>query len=399
MFSFLVAACGGGGSGTTGEPLPGTAQPCTVPGTPPPIPNIVLNQVVSGLSNPVHVTHAGDGSGRLFIVEQRGTIRVVKAGKLQDGFFLDIQDRVQYGGEMGLLGIAFHPDFPNNNRFFVNYTSGTTTSNNKCSANVTRCTIVSEFTLGATPVLEDSERVIIEIEQPYNNHNGGQIAFGPEPNPYLYIGMGDGGGGGDPDDHGQNLTTLLGAMLRIDVNGQSPYAIPADNPTWSGVPGARREIWAYGLRNPWRFSFDPLTGDLYAGDVGQDAVEEIDIIKKGLNYGWKQVEGDRCYVAGCNPSLYEPPIIVHTHSGDGWYSITGGVVYRGSEIPAMCGVYLYGDYVAGTVRGARYDGAGGILVAKDLGAVSNLSSFGYDENFEVYVLNHGAGVLYKVATP
>lgn len=374
---------------------------CTINGTPPPIPDISMQQVVTGLSSPVHVTHAGDGSGRLFVVEQRGTIRIVQGGSLWAENFLDIRDRVQDGGEMGLLSIAFHPDFTGNNKFYVNYTSGTAEANNKCSNGVSICTIISEFTIGAQPILEDSETVILEIEQPAGNHNGGQIAFGPEqPDPYLYIGMGDGGGGGDTYGNGQNLTTLLGAMLRIDINNKDTgleYAIPPDNPSWTGEPGALREIWSYGLRNPWRFSFDPLNGDLYAGDVGQNEVEEIDIIQKGLNYGWDQVEGDICYIPGCDLNLYEAPLIVHTQSGDNWYAITGGVVYRGSEIPDLCGVYLYGDYAAGTIRGLHYDGAGGILAQKALTSVSSLSSFGYDENYEVYALNRESGILFKVS--
>lgn len=388
----------------TYELIPITAQACTAQNPLPAIPGISMQQVVTGFFSPVHVTHAGDGSGRLFVVEQRGTIRVVQGGSLIAGNFLDIRDRVSTAdNEMGLLSIAFHPDFASNNKFYVNYTSDNSEPNNKCSAGVTRCTIISEFTIGSQPILEDSETVILEISQPDTNHNGGQIAFGPEqPDPYLYIGMGDGGGSGDNFNNGQDLTTLHGAMLRIDINNKNTgleYAIPSDNPLWTGVPGALREIWSYGLRNPWRFSFDPLNGDLYAGDVGQGEVEEIDIIQKETNYGWNPVEGDICYIGGCNLSLYEAPIIVHTQSADFWFSITGGVVYRGSEIPDLCGVYLYGDYVAGTIRGLHYDGTGGVLADRNLTSVSNLSSFGYDENYEVYALNHGSGTLFKVSAP
>jgi len=375
----------------------GTATPCVVSGAPPTIPDISVLEVVRGLSNPVHITNAGDGSNRLFIVEQRGTVRIVQNGTLQAGNFLDIQDRVSFGGERGLLSIAFHPDFTSNERFYVNYTS-----DSQCASS-SLCTIVSEFTVGATATLEDSERIILDIDQPAVNHNGGQIAFGPEPNPYLYIGMGDGGGGGDPDGNGQDLTTLLGAMLRIDINNKDSgleYAIPADNPAWSGVSGARREIWAYGLRNPWRFSFDPVTGDLYAADVGQSAREEVDIIRKGLNYGWNRVEGDICYsdkYPNCDLNAYEPPIIAPPRS-EGWYSITGGMVYRGSDIPDLCGVYLYGDYVADYVRGLRYDGANGTSALKVFSpTVNSLSSFGYDESYEVYALNRDSGRLYKIS--
>ena len=381
-----------------------TVTPCEINGPPPAIPDISIQEIVSGLSAPVHVTNAGDGSNRLFIVEQRGTVRIVRNGVLQAGNFLNIQDRVRNSGEMGLLSIAFHPDFASNGHFFVNYVSDTNKSNSQCTSSSTsnRCTIVSEFTVGATTSLEDSERIILEIDQPYGNHNGGQLAFGPETNPYLYIGMGDGGSGGDPDGYGQDLTTLLGGMLRIDINNKDTgleYAIPADNPTWSGVADARREIWAYGLRNPWRFSFDPVTGDLYAADVGQVMREEINIVKKGLNYGWNEVEGDICFVSGCNLTAYEPPIIAPRRD-QGWFSITGGMVYRGSDIPDLCGVYLYGDYVADFVRGLRYDGAGSYSEARSFSStVNNLSSFGYDESYEVYALNRGNGRLYKIIAP
>ncbi|NOX91140.1 MAG: hypothetical protein GXP18_01420 [Gammaproteobacteria bacterium] len=378
-----------------------TATPCEVSGPPPVIPDIAIQEIVTGLSEPVHVTHAGDGSGRLFIVEQRGTVRIVQNGTLQAGNFLDIQDRARNSGEMGLLSIVFHPDFASNGRFFVNYVSDNSEPNSQCTSS-NRCTIVSEFTLGATTMLEDSERIILEIAQPYNNHNGGQLAFGPETNPYLYIGMGDGGSGGDPDGYGQDLTTLPGGMLRIDINNKDnglEYAIPADNPTWSGVADARREIWAYGLRNPWRFSFDPVTGDLYAADVGQVMREEISIIKKGLNYGWGNVEGDVCYVPGCDLTAYEPPIIAPPRS-EGWRSITGGMVYRGSDIPDLCGVYLYGDYIADYVRGLRYDGVDSYSEERSFSpTVNNLSSFGYDESYEVYALNRDSGRLYKIVPP
>ena len=311
---------------------------------------MTTQSIVTSLSEPVHVTNAGDGSGRLFIVEKRGTVQVLLNDSIQTGTYLDISNRVKNSGEMGLLSIAFHPEYITNGRFYVNYVSDNSVSNQCTQSNP--CTIISEFTENKTIQLEDSERILMEIDQPFSNHNGGQIAFGPEPIPYLYIGMGDGGSADDPSNNAQNLTTLLGSMLRIDVNNIDTglqYSIPSDNPTWTGTSGARREIWSYGFRNPWRFSFDPLDGVLYAGDVGQSKVEEIDIIKKGLNYGWRVVEGDVCnptFSTTCNITNYEPPIITHTHSIDGWYSITGGLVYRGSQIQDLCGVYIYGDYVS-----------------------------------------------------
>lgn len=385
VFLNALTACG---SSFTSENITTTSTiPCAASGSPPVIPNISMQSVVSGFTAPVHVTNAGDDSNRLFVVEQAGTIRIVRNGALETGLFLDIRSRVQSGGEQGLLSLAFHPEFSTNNKFYVNYTS---TSGN---------TIVSEFTLGATTILEDSERIILDIAQPYGNHNGGQIAFGPEkPEAYLYIGMGDGGDSGDPDGNGQDLTTLLGAMLRIDINSGTPYTIPTDNPLWENVTGARREIWSYGLRNPWRFSFDPLSGDLYAGDVGQNVVEEINIIEKEKNYGWNLVEGDICYTAGCDTRQYAAPIITHTHT-NGWYSITGGVVYRGDEIPDLCGVYLYGDYVSSAVNGIRYSSTAGVSELRTLSNVTSLSSFGYDENYEVYALDLRAGTLYKVISP
>ena len=272
---------------------------CKVTGTIPTIPDVTTQSIVTSLSEPVHVTNAGDGSGRLFIVEKRGTVQVLLNDSIQTGAYLDISNRVKNSGEMGLLSIAFHPEYITNGRFYVNYVSDNSVSNQCTQSN--RCTIISEFTENKTVQLEDSERILMEIDQPFSNHNGGQIAFGLEPIPYLYIGMGDGGSGDDPSNNAQDLTTLLGSMLRIDVNNIDTglqYSIPSDNPTWTGTSGARREIWSYGLRNPWRFSFDPLDGVLYAGDVGQNRVEEIDVIKKGLNYGWRVVEGDIC-----NPTI------------------------------------------------------------------------------------------------
>jgi glucose/arabinose dehydrogenase len=368
----LLAGCGGGGGSTPDTPpVPPPAAagaPCVAQASPPPIPDVTLQSLASGLVSPVQVTHAGDGSGRLFIVEQRGTLRVYQNGVLAGGLFLDIRARVTAGGETGLLGVAFHPQFKTNGKFYVNYTAPGPLR-----------TVIAEFTLGAAATLEASERQVLVIGQPFSNHNGGQVAFGPDG--HLYIGMGDGGSGGDPQGNGQNLATLLGKLLRIDVDRRDTgleYAVPADNPAWT-VAGARRAIWAYGLRNPWRFSFDPLSG------------------KKGLNYGWNLVEGDICYPAGatCNTALYEPPIIVHSHAS-GWHSITGGVVYRGQGVPALCGVYLYADYVGGFVHGLRYSAAGGVLAQRDLASLPGISSFGHDEGYEVYAVGHTNGELYKL---
>ncbi len=286
---------------------------CVAPASHLPIPAIALKELVDGLRNPVHVTHAGDGSGRLFVVEQHGTIRIVENGRLRPEAFLDISDRVDSGGEKGLLSVAFHPQYKQNGFFYVNYT---TRQRNLY-------TIVAQFKRAtfnrAEPV---SERVLLKIRQPFGNHNGGQLAFGPDG--YLYIGMGDGGAGNDPHDNGQRPDTLLGALLRIDVDrkaARKPYAIPPDNP-FVGRSNYRQEIWAYGLRNPWRFSFDAGDGRLYLADVGQDRYEEIDVIDKGRNYGWNIMEGNICTPGvdrRCDKSGLTPPIFAYPHP-EGFYN-------------------------------------------------------------------------------
>lgn len=354
----------------------------------PQLKGITLKRVAEGLNNPVHLTHAKDGTGRLFVVEQAGLIRVVKDGILLKRAFLDIRDRVKSGGEKGLLSVAFHPEFRENGRLFVNYTSSSGGLH----------TVISEFHTGSGGDFADRgrERIILEVAQPFSNHNGGQIAFGPDG--YLYIGMGDGGSGNDPQEHGQNLSTLLAAMLRIDVDkrdGKKAYAIPEDNP-FRERAGARPEIWAYGLRNPWRFSFDPVTGRLYAGDVGQSAREEIDVIEGGQNYGWRIMEGTLCTpgIRGlCNKRGLTLPIIDYGRSEG--ISVIGGVVYRGHDVPALCGDYLYGDWGSGKIWGLRY-GNGKVtgqrmLIDTDL----NISSFDTDGRYEVYVVDLN-GAIYKV---
>ena len=259
---------------------------------------ITLDDVVGGLTNPVYLTHAGDGSGRLFVVEQAGKIRIVQDGSLLSIPFLDIQNRVTSGGEMGLLSVAFHPSYKSNRRFFVNYTDRR--PNLK--------TIVAEYQASAAKpnIAGTTEKVVLTIDQPYDNHNGGQLQFGPDG--YLYIGMGDGGSGGDPQGNGQNKNALLGKLLRIDVDRDSPYGVPAGNP-FVGVSGAD-EIWALGLRNPWRFSFDRANGRLFAADVGQNLYEEVDIINRAGNYGWNVMEGAHCYSppTGCDTTGLELPI-------------------------------------------------------------------------------------------
>ena len=300
--------------------------------------------------------------------------------------FLNIRDRVISGGEMGLLGLAFHPGFSQNGRLFVNYTSRSGGLH----------TVISEFKISSRPNAADpeSERILLTIDQPYSNHNGGAIVFGPDG--ALYIGTGDGGAGNDPHGNGQNLTTLLGKMLRIDVDqreADKPYGIPGDNP-FIARRGAAKEVWAYGLRNPWRFSFDSLTGLLYAGDVGQAAREEIDVIQKGKNYGWNRMEGTLCTPGvnlKCNKRGLEPPIIDYPRS-EGTVVI-GGYVYRGRSIPSLCGVYLFSDFGNGRIFGLRYHEGKVKEHRRLLSTRRRISSLGEDEQHELYLLDYEGEVL------
>ena len=345
---------------------------------------VVAETVAAGLSAPVHLASPPEDD-RLFVVEQGGRIRVIHDGQLLDTPFLDIRDRVSAGGERGLLSVAFHPDYTANGRFFVDYTdtSGTTR--------------IEEYTVTGDPNVADpgSARTLLTVDQPYSNHNGGLIAFGPDG--YLWIGMGDGGSGGDPQGNGQDPTTLLGAMLRIDVDGGSPYGVPADNPWADGVDGAP-EVWATGLRNPWRWAFD--AGSLYIADVGQNAWEEVSVADQGVagqNYGWNIMEGSHCYEPseGCDRTGLVLP--VHEYSHDDGCSITGGHVYRGTALPDLQGHYFYGDYCGGWVRSFRYDGSSATdHQSYDLGDLGRVLSFGKDAAGELYVLT-GAGTVYRLA--
>ncbi|TSK06848.1 MAG: PQQ-dependent sugar dehydrogenase [Geobacter sp.] len=342
---------------------------------------ITLTPVVKGLRQPTAIVSAKDGSKRLFVLEQEGKIRIVKNGKLLQRPFLDIKSLVRSGGERGLLGLAFPPDFASKKTFFVNYTNRTGIGN----------TVVASFKAGKDADTADpgSRREILTIKQPYANHNGGQLAFGPDG--LLYIGTGDGGSGGDPHGNGQRLDTLLGKILRIDVApGAAPYRLPK-NPFGN-------EIWAYGLRNPWRFSFDRGTGDLYIADVGQDEVEEINFQPAGsgagANYGWNIMEGDRCFrELKCKKSGLTMPVAVYRH-GKGDCSVTGGYVYRG-RIKELQGIYLYGDFCSGRIWGLRRIGTKWEtkLLADTPYAIS---TFGEDEEGELYVADYGSGAIYRV---
>lgn len=337
-----------------------------------------LRRVFAGstFTRPVYLTHAGDGSGRVFVLEQPGVVRVLGEGL--DRVFLDLSAVVNDGpNEAGLLGLAFHPRYPENGRFFVYYTYGNLISR------------FSEFRVSADPDRADpsSERVFLEVRQPAGNHNGGQLAFGPDG--YLYIGLGDGGGADDQYRNGQDRQTVLGDILRLDVDrtqGDLGYAIPPDNPFVGNAQNWREEIWAWGLRNPWRFSFDRLTGELWAGDVGQNRWEEVDLIERGGNYGWNIMEGGHCFspAANCDTTGLALPLAEYSHREG--RSISGGYVYRGPRLIALQGVYLYGDFVSRQIWGLRRvpgEEAQPRLVAQ---SPSPISSFGEDEEGEVYLI-------------
>ena len=392
-------------SPTATATAPATEPPTTTPTTTPtatvtptatPVsliwPTIALTTTASGLNSPVDLADPADGSGRLFVVEQAGRVRIVRNGQMESTPLLDITDRVRCCGERGLLGIALPPNFAQKGYFYLNYT---TEALGKLQ------TRISRFHLTANTDIADpnSEQIVLIYDQPYVNHNGGGLAFGPDG--FLYIGAGDGGSGGDPDNRAQNLTDLLGKMLRIDVETGNPatYTVPASNP-FVGQTSARPEIWAYGLRNPWRYSFDRLTGDLFIADVGQNAWEEIDFQPAasagGENYGWRITEGSHCYNPDpCDKTGLVLPIAEYDR--DNGRSVTGGFVYRGAAWPALQGIYLYGDYVTGRIWGLRPDGNGweNRLL---LDSSHNISSFGEDAAGEVYVIDH-AGVLLRVVVP
>ncbi len=346
-----------------------------------------LRRVFSRLSfsSPILLTHAGDGSDRLFVVEQGGVIKVFPNQDNIAGVktFLDIRSRVTSGGETGLLGLAFHPQYASNGKFYVYYTRGNLFSR------------FSEFHVSSSDrdvANPNSERILFEVQQPAPNHNGGMIAFGPDN--YLYIALGDGGGGGDPFRTGQDRRSLLAKILRIDVDsrtGNLAYGIPGDNPYVGNTNGWREEVWAWGLRNPWRFSFDRVTGDLWCGDVGQGAWEEVDLVVKGGNYGWSIMEGAHCYnSSSCNRSGLILPVAEYSHNEG--QSITGGYVYHGPRLPKLAGVYLYGDYVSRKIWGLKYEN-GSVIENKFLvDCPSNVSSFGEDQAGEVYVVGYNGRI-------
>ncbi|HYP23317.1 MAG TPA: PQQ-dependent sugar dehydrogenase, partial [Actinomycetota bacterium] len=352
-----------------------------------------LRQVAAGLSSPLGVTGAGDGRRWLYVVEQEGRIRIFREGKLRDTPFLDVSDRTEGGGEQGLLGLAFHPDYETNRRFFVNYTD------------LNGDTVIAEYRRARrnpARALRGSERVLLRVDQPFSNHNGGALAFGPDG--MLYIALGDGGSAGDPQNNGQRKDTLLGKILRIDVSSRATeYEIPDDNP-FTGDPTARGEIWDYGLRNPWRMSFDRDTGALWIADVGQGEWEEVNrepAGSGGLNYGWRVKEGRDCYPAGEECEIVggaledmTDPLAVYSH--DEGCSVTGGFVYRGRAFAELTGNYFFGDFCSGRIWAVAAGGPDRQRPVELLDTDLSISSFGEDDRGELYVTDLAGGGLYRL---
>jgi glucose/arabinose dehydrogenase len=359
------------------------------PNDPGPAPSALgLDTIAAGLDHPLFLTAPAGDTARLFIVEQPGTIRIIRNRTVLAAPFLDLTDSVSTGGEQGLLGLAFAPDYATTGEFYVSYTRRDGNS------------VLARYRVSANPDLADpaSGSTILGVAQPYSNHNGGMIAFGPDG--YLYFGLGDGGGAGDPEDTGQDRSDLLGSILRLDVSGGGGYTIPAHNP-YAASAGFRHELWNWGLRNPWRFSFDRQNGDLYIADVGQNAWEEVNVQPGGSaggeNYGWNLMEGTHCYTSGCSQAGLTLPVLEYGHNRG--CSVTGGYVYRGAAIPALVGQYLYADYCSGWVRSFRYQGGQATeqLDRPELRPGGNITSFGEDARGELYILTQGGG-LYRIVT-
>lgn len=342
---------------------------------------VQLRPIAAGLERPVYLTHADDA--RLFVVEQAGVIHILDQGRWLEPPFLNIRDRVgSRSNEQGLLGLAFHPAYAENGRFFVYYTD------------LAGDVIIARYQVSDNPqqALTASETILLTIPQPFPNHNGGQLAFGPDG--YLYAGVGDGGAANDPQGNAQNPRTWLGKLLRLDVDAETPYAVPASNP-FVGDEAGRLEIWALGLRNPWRFSFDRLTGDLLVGDVGQNAWEEVNYqpagAAGGINYGWDVMEGHQCTAGdACDAAVYTLPVLTYGHEA-GACSVTGGYVYRGADFPALQGYYFYADYCNGFIWAAAPGRWTPTLVLR---SGLNPSSFGEDAAGALYLLDHSGGSVY-----
>jgi glucose/arabinose dehydrogenase len=377
LLLILLSGCGGSNSQPSGP-------------TPPAVNSSVrLSTVVTGLNAPLDLQEPDDHTGRLFVVEQGGTVRIVQNGALLPNAFLDISNKVHMEGESGLLGLAFHPNYASDPRFFANYV--------RQLASGQRQTVIAEFRPSAAdPNQADpgSERQLLAVDQPFSNHKAGQLAFGPDG--YLYFGLGDGGAGGDPFGNGQNLQALLGKMLRIDVDSAPTpglaYAIPPDNPFANG--GGLPEIWAYGFRNPWRFSFDPPSGRMFVADVGQNQYEEVDLGQKGANYGWNIMEGMHCFnpASGCDQAGLTLPIAEYDHSvGE---AVIGGYVYRGA-IAELQGKYVFAD-LTGKLFTLTENPPGTWTRASLLSPNTEISALGQDRAGELYVLEISAGILMKL---
>jgi glucose/arabinose dehydrogenase len=375
----FVSGCGGGGGSFTMTPPPTGGS------------LIALTPFVSGFSKPVDFQTPDDGSGRMFIVQQSGAIRIVSGGALLPTPFLDITGKVSFdSNEQGLLGLAFHPGYSQNRRFYLNY--------DRLNGGQMQ-TVIAEYQASTAPNVADaaSERILLTVDQPFANHKGGQMAFGPDG--FLYIAFGDGGGGGDPLGNGQSLQTLLGKIARIDVDHADPglqYAIPTDNP-FAGTTN-RGEIFAYGLRNPWRFSFERGTGRLFVADVGQDKFEEIDLVQKGGNFGWNIMEGAHCFSpsSGCNMTGLTLPIAEYDHSEGA--TVIGGYVYHGTAITGLVGAYVFGDFGNGKIWSLT-ENSGTWTRTLLLTTGHNMSAFGQDAAGELYIVDYSSGGAFKITAP
>ena len=386
LTALLIASCGGNGGDSNVTPPPPGGMPTEPPAAPP---QLTLVSFVSGLASPLDLQAPNDDTGRLFVVEQEGTIKIIRNGSVVSSPFLDITSKVSSGGETGLLGLAFHPDFAQNGRFYLNYTRNSGQLQ----------TVIAEYRVSANADQADasSERILFTVDQPFTNHNGGQLAFGNDG--FLYIALGDGGGGGDPRGNAQDLQTLLGKILRIDVNttsGGRQYGIPSDNPFAGG--GGLPEIFAYGFRNPWRFSVDASTGRIFVADVGQNSREEIDLLESRGNFGWNVMEGTQCFEpsTGCNMNGLVLPITDYGRDEGG--TVIGGYVYHGATISALQNIYVFGDFISGNIWGLQRQTNGSWTRTRLASTGKNISSLGQDQTGELYVVDY-SGSVWKLAAP